>query len=87
MGDETYEPSERFDSGMTRSSVLGSTAMPDGVVSGNRSGLDIARREEREEDQVEVGVSVARLDSLSLLARHHPLYLKDPVRRQTSPHP
>jgi hypothetical protein len=38
-----YEPSERFDSGMTRSRVLGSTAMPDGVVSGYRAGLDMAQ--------------------------------------------
>ena len=44
---------------MTRSRVLGSTAIPDGVVSGNRAGLDMAQlceEEDREEDQVEVGV-------------------------------
>ena len=39
----TYVPSERFDSGMTRSRVLGSTAMPDGVVSGNRAGFDMGQ--------------------------------------------
>ena len=39
----TYDPSVRFDSGMTRSRVLGSTAMPDGVVSGYRAGLDIVQ--------------------------------------------
>jgi hypothetical protein len=41
--EEAYDPSERFDSGMTRSRVLGSTAMPDGVVSGNNAGLDMAQ--------------------------------------------
>ena len=49
MKEQTYEPSERFDSGMTRSRVLGSRAMPDGVVSGNRAGLDIASCGERKE--------------------------------------
>lgn len=38
---ETYVPSGRRDSGITRSSVLGSTAMPAVVVLGTRSGLDI----------------------------------------------
>ena len=41
--EETYDPSKRFDSGMTRSRVLGSTAMPDGVVSGYSGGLDMGR--------------------------------------------
>jgi len=39
----TYDPSERFDWGITRSRVPGSTAMPDGVVSGYRAGLDMGR--------------------------------------------
>ena len=41
--EETYDPSKRFDSGTTRSRVPGSTAMPDGVVSGYRGGLDMGR--------------------------------------------
>jgi hypothetical protein len=43
----TYDPSGRFDTGMTRSRVPGSTAMPDGVVSGYRSGLDMGRGRSR----------------------------------------
>lgn len=57
--EETYVPSGRFDWGMTRSRVPGSTAMPDGVVSGYRGGFDMAQLwEEREEDQVETGVAL-----------------------------
>lgn len=47
----TYVPSIRFDSGMTRSSVLGSTEMPDGVVSGNRAGLDMIQLQGGIEDR------------------------------------
>jgi len=54
--EETYDPSERFDSGMTRSRVLGSREMPDGAVSGCRGGLDIVKL--WEEDEVEVGVAL-----------------------------
>lgn len=42
-GEGTYDPSKRFDWGITRSRVPGSTAMPDGVVSGYRAGLDMGR--------------------------------------------
>ena len=38
----TYEPSGLRDSGMTRSSVRGSTAMPEAVVSGTIDGFDIS---------------------------------------------
>ena len=38
---ESYDPSGRCDSGITRSSVRGSTAMPDTVFLGSRSGRDI----------------------------------------------
>jgi len=55
--DETHDPSERFDSGMTRSRVLGSTAMPDGVVSGCRGGLDMAKLWEKRGDEVQVRVA------------------------------
>jgi len=37
----TYDPSGLLDSGMTRSNVLGSTAMPDSVLSGFIGGRDI----------------------------------------------
>ena len=68
----TYDPSGRFDSGMTRSRVLGSTAMPDGVDSGYRGGLDIAWLWEGGGEGGS-GVAIMRLDSFSVLTRHHPL--------------
>jgi hypothetical protein len=43
---ETYDPSGRFDSGITRSRVRGSTAMPAVVFSGLRGGLDIGYNSE-----------------------------------------
>jgi hypothetical protein len=43
----TYDPSGRRDSGITRSSVRGSTAMPAAVLGGLIGGLDIMTREGR----------------------------------------
>ena len=60
--EETYDPSIRFDSGMTRSRVVGSREIPEGAVSGYRSGLDMAKLYEREEDEVEVGVASHKRD-------------------------
>jgi hypothetical protein len=42
----TYDPSGRRDSGITRSSVRGSTAMPAAVLGGLMGGLDIMIAEE-----------------------------------------
>lgn len=39
--DATYDPSGLRDSGMIRSSVRGSMAMPDAVVSGTMAGFDM----------------------------------------------
>jgi hypothetical protein len=47
---ETYVPSGRFDSGMTRSRVRGSTAIPAVVFSGLRGGLDIGYKEQMQND-------------------------------------
>ena len=45
----TYDPSGRFDSGMTRSSVFGSTAIPAAEVFGTMSGFDMSTTIGRQE--------------------------------------
>ena len=41
IGWEAYDPSARLDSGMTRSKLRGSIAIPEAVCSGKRGGLDM----------------------------------------------
>lgn len=53
---KTYDPSGRFDSGITRSRVRGSTAIPAAVFSGLRGGLDMGYMSNEDADTVaEIG--------------------------------